>query len=119
MGKTAQGASDGGLSVSAPRGPLAGETIWYEDSARKQVHRDLAAAGMKRARRQGKGIGRPRVSERPKFNQRFAALVELMKPGGLSRNQAAREPGIGYATLQRRRPRAGQRTNGQAIIQFP
>jgi len=45
-------------------GPLAGETIWYEDPARKQVHRDLVLAGMEQARQQGKRIGRPGVSER-------------------------------------------------------
>ena len=45
-------------------GPLAGETIWYEDHARKQVHRDLVRAGMDRAGQQGKRIGPPRVSER-------------------------------------------------------
>ena len=45
-------------SASAPPGPLAGETIWYEDPARKQVHRDLVVAGMERARRQGKRIER-------------------------------------------------------------
>jgi hypothetical protein len=27
-------------------GPLAGERIWYEDPARKQLHRDLVLAGM-------------------------------------------------------------------------
>jgi len=47
-----------------PPEPLAGETIWYEDPARKQVHRDLVVAGMERARQQGKRIGRPRVNER-------------------------------------------------------
>ena len=88
-------------SVSAPRGPLAGETIWYQDHARKQVHRDLVVAGMKRARQQGKRVGRPRVSERPGFEQRFAAAVELIGPGCISRNQAARELGIGCATLKR------------------
>ncbi len=57
-------------------GPLAGETMWYEDPARKQVHRDLVLAGMERARHQGKRIGRPRVSERPEFQHRFTAVVE-------------------------------------------
>ena len=82
-------------------GPLAGETIWYEDPARKQVHRDLVLAGMERARQQGKRIGRPRVSERPEFEQRFTAVVERIGPGGLSLRQAAEELGIGFATLQR------------------
>ena len=82
-------------------GPLAGETIWYEDPARKQVHRDLVVAGMERARQQGKRIGRPRVNERPEFAQRFAQVVERLDAGGLSRRKAARELDIGYATLKR------------------
>ncbi len=82
-------------------GPLAGEIIWYEDPTRKQVHRELVRAGMERARRQGKRIGRPRVSERPEFEQRFMAVVERIGPGRLSRRQAAKQLGIGYATLKR------------------
>ncbi len=82
-------------------GPLAGETIWYEDPARQQVHRDLVVAGMERARQQGKRIGRPRVRERPEFEQQYTKVVERIGSGGLSRRQAARELGIGYATLKR------------------
>ena len=82
-------------------GPLAGETIWYEDPTRKQVHRDLVVAGMERARQRGKRIGRPRVSERPEFEQLYTKVLELLRSGGLSRRQAARELGIGYATLKR------------------
>jgi transposase len=82
-------------------GPLAGETIWYENPARKQLHRDLVLAGMERARQQGQRIGRPRVRERPQFEQRFIEVVEGIGPGGLSQRQAARELGIGYATLKR------------------
>jgi transposase len=88
-------------------GPLAGETIWYEDPARKQVHRDLVLAGMERARQQGKRIGRPRVRERPEFEQRFTAVVERIGPGGLSQRQAARELAIGSATLKRLLDAAG------------
>jgi hypothetical protein len=82
-------------------GPLSGETIWYEDPARKQVHRDLVLAGMERARQRGQRIGRPRVSERPEFEQEFATILERIGPGGLSRRQAAKELSIGYATLKR------------------
>ena len=60
------------VRTPVPPGPLADDTIWYEDPTRKQVHRDLVVAGMERARRQGKRIGRPRVDERPEFKQRFA-----------------------------------------------
>ena len=75
--------------------------FWYEDPARKQIHRDLVLAGMERARRQGKRIGRPRVRERPDFEQRFSAVVERLQSGETSRSQGARELGIGYATLHR------------------
>jgi transposase len=75
--------------------------IWYEDSAMRLVHRQLVKDGMKRARNLGKRIGRPRVIERPDFHQRFAAVVERIDLGILSRRQAAKELDIGYATLKR------------------
>ena len=85
----------------ATPGPLAGEIIWYEDPTRKEVHRDLVVAGMERARQQGKRIGRPRVSEQPEFEKLYTKVVERLELGGLSRRQAARDLGIGYATLKR------------------
>ena len=75
--------------------------IWYEDSAMKSIHRELVKAGMHRARQQGKRIGRPRVTEQPEFPQRFAAVVERIGPDGLSRRQAAKALGVGFATLKR------------------
>ena len=75
--------------------------IWYEDSAMRQAHRELVKAGMERARQQGKRIGRPRVSVRPEFAERFDAVMDRMALGLVSRRKAARELGIGYATLVR------------------
>ncbi|MSQ35508.1 MAG: recombinase family protein [Dehalococcoidia bacterium] len=66
-----------------------------------KTHRELVRAGMERARQQGKRIGRPRVTERSEFPQRYAAVAGRIGPGGLSRRQAAKELGIGYATLKR------------------
>ena len=80
---------------------LGWEGDWYRDESRKSIHRDLVRAGLERARQQGKRIGRPRVSERPQFAQRFAAIAERIGAGGLSRRQAARELDIGFATLKR------------------
>ena len=80
---------------------LGWESDWYRDKSRKCMHRDLVREGMERARQQGKRIGRPRVSERPEFSERFAAVAGRIGPGGLSRRQAARELAIGYATLKR------------------
>jgi hypothetical protein len=75
--------------------------IWYEDSQMMAQHRELVKSGMERARQCGKRIGRPRVTERPEFNQRFIAASELIDLGLLSRNKAAKQLAIGYATLQR------------------
>lgn len=82
-------------------GPLAGDTIWYEDPARKRKHADLVRAGMERVRQEGKRVGRPSVMEREGFAERFATVVERLAEGVLSRRQAAQELAIGYATLKR------------------
>ncbi len=74
---------------------------WYEDEDRKRTHRDLVLAGMKRARLQGKRIGRPKVIEQEGFLQRFRLVVSRIGEDGISRRQAARELNIGYATLKR------------------
>lgn len=74
---------------------------WYREESTRCMHRDLVLAGMERARQEGKRIGRPKVTERPEFAERFAAVVERIGPGGLSRRQASKELDIGYATLKR------------------
>lgn len=66
-----------------------------------ELIRERVKAGMDRARRQGKRIGRPRVSDRRGFNKRFGAILERLDAGDLSRRKAAQELGIGYATLKR------------------
>ena len=82
-------------------GEPAPHVIWYEDSELKRRHRELVKAGMERARQLGKRIGRPSVTERDGFPQRFAAVVERIGPGGLSLRQAAKELEIGFRTLKR------------------
>lgn len=66
-----------------------------------EMIRERVKAGMERARRQGHQIGKPRVSDRRGFNERFGAVLERVRAGSLSRRQAARELGIGYATFKR------------------
>ncbi|MGW8180844.1 MAG: hypothetical protein ACWGQW_19100, partial [bacterium] len=80
---------------------LGWEGSWYENEDRKRSHRDLVLAGMERARLAGKHIGRPRVTNQEGFLQRFREVVDRIGQDGISRNQAARELGIGYATLKR------------------
>jgi hypothetical protein len=75
--------------------------IWYEDSELRRRHRELVKAGMERARKAGKRIGRPSVRERDGFAERFEEVSARIGPGGLSLRQAARELDIGFATLKR------------------
>lgn len=66
-----------------------------------ELIRERVKTGMDRARRQGKRIGRPKVTERKGFSARFGAVLERLQTGELSRRKAARELNIGYATLKR------------------
>jgi len=81
--------------------PPQARIIWYVDPEMKQAHRDMVKAGMERARQNGKRIGRPRVTERPDFIQRFSLMKERLSRGEISRRRAAKELEIGYATLKR------------------
>ena len=66
-----------------------------------EMIRERVKAGMDRARRQGKRIGRPSVMDRRGFKKRFGAILERLSSGEISRRDAAKELGIGYATLKR------------------
>ena len=66
-----------------------------------ELIRERVKAGMDRARRQGRQIGRPKVTDRKGFKKRFGAILERLNGGDISRRQAAKELGIGYATLKR------------------
>jgi transposase len=89
------------VATRKPRTTLGWDGDWYRDDVKKCIHGQLVLAGMERAREQGKRIGRPSVTERDGFSQRFMAAVERLEQGEISRRQAARELAIGYATLKR------------------
>lgn len=86
---------------SKPKTTRRWEGEWYRDEETKRTHRELIVAGMERARLQGTHIGRPRVTEREGFRQRFEAVIARIGPEGISRRQAAQQLAIGYATLKR------------------
>jgi len=88
-------------SKSKPKSTLGWEGEWYQDETKKRTHRELVRAGMERARIQGRRIGRPKVTAREGFTQRFEAMVERIRSGDISRRRAARDLDIGYATLKR------------------
>ena len=58
-----------------------------------ELIRERVKAGMDRARRQGKRIGRPSVWDRRGFNRRFGAILERLNDGDISRRKAAEELG--------------------------
>ena len=82
-----------------------GEALYYITVAYAQLERGIlrerVKAGMDRARRQGKRIGRPRVTDKKGFKHRFGAILERLRRGEISRRKAAKDLGIGYATLKR------------------
>ena len=49
----------------------------------------------------GKKPGRPKVTDRPGFEESFGAILERLNDDSISRRRAARELNIGYATLKR------------------
>ena len=66
-----------------------------------EIIRERVKAGMDRARRQGKRIGRPKVTDRRGFTGRFDDVCRRLDAGDISRRKAAIELGIGFATLKR------------------
>ncbi len=66
-----------------------------------EMIRERVKAGMDRARRQGKHIGRPKITDRKGFNRRFNEVLGRLNAREVSRRKAAKELGIGYATLKR------------------
>jgi putative DNA-invertase from lambdoid prophage Rac len=85
-------------------GPFAGFLIplfaWlaHQESVRKGRAVKL---GMEKARLKGIKIGRPRVTDRKGFKVRFGAILERLTQNQVSRRKAAKELGIGYASLKR------------------
>jgi putative DNA-invertase from lambdoid prophage Rac len=82
-----------------------GEALYYITVAYAQLERGIlrerVKAGMDRARKQGHRIGRPRVTDRRGFLTRYKTILERLTQGDVSRRKAAKELGIGYATLKR------------------
>ena len=80
-----------------------------------EMIRERVVAGMDRARRQGRAIGRPKVSDVvPDWKNRFGTVLERLSSGELSVRQAAGELGIGVATLYRYAPELRSKTGVDA-----
>ena len=63
--------------------------------------RERVVAGMERARKQGKRIGRPRLSDQRGFEDRFARILPAVLSGEKSVGQGAEELSISRRSLRR------------------
>ena len=82
-----------------------GEALFYITMAYAQLERGILSertkAGLERARRQGRRIGRPPVLSRPGFSDKWAIVRAELVSGAISRGEAARRLRCGYATVLR------------------
>jgi DNA invertase Pin-like site-specific DNA recombinase len=82
-----------------------GEALFHITAAYAQLERavlvERVKAGMERAARQGVRVGRPPALERKGFRRQWVAIATRIRAGELSRRAAARELGVGVATIQR------------------
>lgn len=94
-----------------------GEALYYITVAYAQLERGIlrerVKAGMERARREGRHIGRPPVTERRGFAARWAAVRTELGAGAITRSEAARRLQIGYASLLRLIERESTHAAGQ------
>ncbi|AGG08463.1 recombinase family protein [Dehalococcoides sp. THU3] len=72
----------------------------YARLEKEMIHERLML-GMERSRKLGSKTGRPKVIDREGFSQAYGDILEGLSKGNLSRSQAAKKLGIGYATLKR------------------
>ena len=85
-------------------GPFAGFLIpLFAWLARQESLRKGRAVklGMAKARSRGSHIGRPKVTSRRGFGERYSETLARLHAGQISRRKAAKELKIGYATLKR------------------
>jgi DNA invertase Pin-like site-specific DNA recombinase len=82
-----------------------GEALYYITAAYAQLERGILAervrAGMERARRQGKRLGRPGGTQVAGFDAKWQLLEPHLRAGQMSRSEAARQLGVGRATIGR------------------
>ncbi len=82
-----------------------GEALYYITAAYAQLERGILAervrAGMDRARRQGRHVGRPGGTTAPDFFKRWADLRPRVLAGQVSRRDAAQALGVSRSTILR------------------
>ncbi len=82
-----------------------GEALYYITAAYAQLERGILAervrAGMERARRQGRRLGRPGGTGQEGFSERWREIAPRILAGAVSRRRAALLLGVSRATIDR------------------
>jgi DNA invertase Pin-like site-specific DNA recombinase len=82
-----------------------GEALFHITVAYAQLEhaiiRERVKAGMARAKRQGRHVGRPPVTDRPGFRRQWEAVRADLAAGRISQAAAARQLRCGQATVRR------------------
>jgi DNA invertase Pin-like site-specific DNA recombinase len=82
-----------------------GEALYYITAAYAQLERGILAervrAGMDRARRQGRRLGRPGGTHREGFKEHWREIAPGIYAGAISRRRAAQLLGVSRATVDR------------------
>lgn len=93
-----------------------GEALYYITVAYAGLERAMIAervrAGMDRAKRQGRTLGRPKAQERPEVRRAWPEVRAAMEAGTLSLRAAARVLRVGAATVRRMLAEEGRAEKG-------
>ncbi len=66
-----------------------------------ELIRERVTAGMERARREGKAIGRPKITDNPQKARHLMQAIDAVRSGQMSYRQAARTYGVSVSSIQR------------------
>ncbi len=66
-----------------------------------ELIRERVQAGMDRAKREGKAIGRPKIADDPKRARKLHEAIQAAQAHQLSYRQAAQQAGVSLTTLQK------------------
>ncbi len=80
-----------------------------------ELIRERVTAGMERAKREGKAIGRPRITDNPQKARQLAQAMDAVRSGQLSYRKAARTYGVSVSSIQRGMNGPADRAQNQGV----
>lgn len=89
------------LDTTSPTGRLVFTILSAVAEMEKELIADRVREGMRNAASKGVRLGRPAVTDRPRFARDWPAARDAIAAGSLSRRQAAKQLGVGQATIKR------------------